>query len=142
MTLLKHMATPALTRGTIDWNKIATDQTTARRYNEILLTSTKSTSEIPYRDFNNLILAAGTETALLVTSTCDDWFQFLVNDLAPMIAERNGIIHTLRSACNLPPSIIITLCDSLQRLSKHVKDKVIIAKAKWAFASSRKLRQW
>ena len=64
--------------------------------------------------------------------TCEDWFQFSLDNLTPTIAERNEILHALRSAQHLPPSIITTLCDSLQRLSKHVKDKVLIVKAKWA----------
>ena len=132
MTSLKHTASPELTRGKIDWNKIATDHTTARSYNAFLLTYIEPTAKIPYSDFNNLILAAGNDTALLVTSICDDWFQFSVNDLAPLIAERNSFIHTLRSARDLPPSIVNTLRDSLHRLSKNVKDRVILAKAKWA----------
>jgi hypothetical protein len=69
---------------------------------------------------------------LLVKSTCDDWFQFSLDDLAPAIAEQNSIIHALCSARHLPPSIVTTLRGSLQRLLKHFKDKVIIAKAKWA----------
>jgi hypothetical protein len=131
MTSLKHKTIPTLTRGTIDWRRIAADKATSRHYNEILLASTESMTEMAYDVFKELIIAAGTKAALLVKSTCDDWFQFSLDDLAPTIKERNKIILALRSTQHLPPSIVTTLCESLQRLSKHVKDKVIIAK--WIF---------
>ena len=120
MTSLKHKTSPTLTRGTIDWRKIATDTAMSRQYNANLLASTVAMPDLAYEEFNELVLAAGAETALLVKSTCDDWFQFSLDDLAPAIAERNTIIHTLRSTRHLPPSIITTLRDSLHRLSKHV----------------------
>jgi hypothetical protein len=88
MTSLKHKATTTLTRGTIDWRKISSDQATNEHYNNILLeTTAQQTSAISYKDFNELIIAAGTKAALLVKSTCNGWFQFSVRDLTPPIAE-------------------------------------------------------
>jgi hypothetical protein len=131
MMSLKHKISTTLTRGTIDWCKIASNTATNKHYNNILLASTE-TIAMSYEDFNKSIIAAGTEAALRVISTCDNWFQFSVSDLAPIIAERNEVLDALRSTKSLPPSIVATMRDSLQCLSKHVKDKVLIAKAKWA----------
>jgi hypothetical protein len=61
---------------------------------------------MPYEDFNDIIKKVGEETALLVGSQCDDWFQFNIADLTPTIEERNQLLHELRSAADLPPSIL------------------------------------
>ncbi len=131
MTSLKHKTSTTLTHGTIGWRKIASNTATNEHYNNILLASTE-TIAMSYEDFNKSIIAASTEAALLVKPTCDNWFQFPVSDLAPIIAERNEVLDALHSAKSLLPSIVATMRDSLQRLLKHVKDKVLIAKAKWA----------
>jgi hypothetical protein len=131
MTTLKHKMSTTLTHGTIDWRKIASNTAINEHYNNILLASTEMIA-MSYEDFNKSIIAAGTEAALLVKSTCKNWFQFSVSNLAPIIAERNEVLDALGSAKSLPPSIIATMHDSLQCLLKHVKDKVLIAKAKWA----------
>jgi hypothetical protein len=87
---------------------------------------------MPYEDFNDIIKKAGEETALLVGSLCDDWFQFNIADLTPPIEEHNQLLHELRSATDLPPSILDSMRTQLQCLNKNVKDKVLIAKARWA----------
>jgi hypothetical protein len=73
MTSLKHKTSTTLTRGTIDWRKIASNTATNKHYNNILLASTE-TIAMSYEDFNESIIAAGTEAALSVKSTCDNWF--------------------------------------------------------------------
>ena len=83
MTSLKQKMTTALTCGTINWRKIATDQATSEHYTKILLATTEPVNAMPYEDFNALIIAAGTEAALLVNSTCDDWFQFSLLEAVP-----------------------------------------------------------
>jgi hypothetical protein len=87
---------------------------------------------MPCEDFNEAIKKAGEETALLVGSRCDSWFQFNIADLAPPIEERNQFLHALRSSADLPPSILDSMRTQLQCLNKNVKDKVLIAKARWA----------
>ncbi len=86
MMLLKHRASTALTQGTTDWQKIATHNPTRTQYNNILLAATDSVA-MSYKDFNNAIITAGADTALLFQSTHTNWFQFLLDNLAPIIAE-------------------------------------------------------
>jgi hypothetical protein len=112
MTLLKHRASAALTRGTTDWQKIATHNPTRTQYNNILLAATNSIA-MSYKDFNNAIITTGANTALIVQSTHDDWFQYLLDNLAPIIAIQNEVLDALCSAKTLPPSIVKTMRDSL-----------------------------
>jgi hypothetical protein len=67
-----------------------------------------------------------------VKSQQADWFQFSHETLVPPINKQNEILHTLRLSTDLPPSIIDSMGYSLQRLSKLVKDQVLLAKARWA----------
>ena len=131
LTSLKRTASTALHRGTTDWRKIATDQPTQQRYNELLETNV-DLPDMSYEDFNDAIHKAGAETALIVNSRCEDWFQFNLADLVPPIEERDHLLHTLRSSTDLPPSIVDSMRVQLHCLNKHVKDKVLIAKARWA----------
>jgi hypothetical protein len=85
-----------------------------------------------YEEFNDAIKKAGEETALLVKSRCDNWFQFSTDELVPFIDERNQLLHALRSSANLPPSIADSMRVHIQCLNKNVKDKVLLAKACWA----------
>jgi len=87
---------------------------------------------MPYTQFNDTIMKAGEEAATLLKSQQADWFQFSRDALVPHINERNEILHTLRSSADLPLSIIDSMQTSLRRLSKLAKDKVLLAKAKWA----------
>ena len=69
---------------------------------------------MPYELFNDAIKQAGKETATLVKSQNDDWFQFSRDDLVPCIEEQNEILHALCSSADLPPSIADTMRTSLQ----------------------------
>jgi hypothetical protein len=89
LTSLKRTYSTACFRGTTDWRKIVTDPTTRRRYNDLLAEATNDSPDMPYEDFNDIIKKAGEETALLVGSRCDDWFQFNIAELTPTIEERN-----------------------------------------------------
>ena len=84
-----------------------------------------------YESFNEAIKQAGEETATIINSQGNDRFQFSRDDLATHIKECNDLIHALCSSTDLPPSIVESMCTSLQQLSKQVKDKVLTAKAKW-----------
>jgi len=85
-----------------------------------------------YEDFNEEIKKAGANTALLVKSKCKDWFLFNQDYIAPPIDEHNQLLHALRSAAALLPSIAGAMRDAFARLNKTIKDKVLIAKAQWA----------
>ena len=132
LTSLKRTGSTALFRGKTDWRKIVTDPTTRQRYNDLLTEATTDSPDICYEDFNDIIKKAGEETAHLVGSQCDDWFQFSAADLTPPIEERNQLLHEIRTATDLPPSILDSMRTQLQYLNKNVKDKVLIAKARWA----------
>ena len=132
LTSLKRTDSSTLHCGKTDWRKIATDQPTRQRYNDLLSEAIVNLNAMPYEDFNDAILKAGKETALIAGSRCEDWFQFNLVDLVPAIEGRNQLLHALRSSSDLPPSIIETMRTQLQNLNKTVKDKVLIAKARWA----------
>ncbi len=46
--------------------------------------------------------------------------------------EQDQLLHALRSPADLPPSIVDYMRTQLKCLNKHVKDKVLITKARWA----------
>ncbi len=131
LTLLKRADSTALTQGTTDWRKIVTDKPTKQRYNNLLANATDS-ANVSYEEFNDTFKNADEETALLVKSRCDDWFQFNADKLVPFIEECNQLLHALRFSANLPPSIADYMRVQLQCLNKNVKDKVLLAKACWA----------
>ena len=68
LTSLKRTNSTAFFHGTTDWQKIVTDPTTRRRYNDLLAEATADSPDMPYEDFNDIIKKAGEETALLVGS--------------------------------------------------------------------------
>jgi len=114
LTSLKRTNSHALVCGSTDWRKIATDHNTRQRYNALLLAATEDEDDMPYELFNDAIKQAGKETATLVKSQNDDWFQFSRDDLVPCIEEQNEILHALCSSADLPPSIADTMRTSLQ----------------------------
>jgi hypothetical protein len=112
---------------------MATDPSTTQRYNDALANLLNDNSpDMPIEVFNNVIKKAGEDTALLVGSPCDNWFHFNADELTPSIEEHDQVLHALRSAANLPLSIADSLRTQLQCLNKNVKDRVLIAKARWA----------
>ncbi len=136
LTSLKKVNSTALNHGTTDWWKIATDPSTTQCYNDALANllndTTANSPDMPIEVFNEVIKKAGEDTALLVESPCDNWFHFNADELAPSIEERDQVLHALRFSANLPPSIADSLHVQLRCLNKNVKDKVLIAKARWA----------
>jgi hypothetical protein len=53
----------AFTRGTTDWQKIATNEPTKQCYNDLLTNATDSI-DMPYEEFNEAIKKAGEETKM------------------------------------------------------------------------------
>jgi len=99
------------------------------RYNDLLLAATDDES-MPYEDFNEAIKKAEEETPCLISPrgvTCSS-----SNKTNHPIDERNQLIHALRSSVDLSSSIVNAMHDALSCLNKHAKDKVLIAKARWA----------
>ena len=113
LTSIKKVNSTALNRGTTDWRKIATDPSTTQRYNDALATllndATVNSPDMPIEVFNDVIKKAGEDTALLVGLPCDKWFHFNADELTPAIEERDQVLHALRSAVDLPPSIADSL---------------------------------
>ncbi len=124
LTLLKHKSSTALDQITTNWCKIVEDKATNTHYNDILLAA-----NMPYKDFHDEIKKAGKDTALLVKSKGYDWFIFNQDYIAPLINERNQLIHALCSSATLPTSITNAMRDALACLNKIIKDKVLNAKA-------------
>ncbi len=94
VTSIKFKATTSLNTGTIDWQKIMTNDAYKQFYNANALSM--MTNEMDYDDFNAAILEAGRVTAMTVTERCKGWYMFSRNDLMPVIEEKNQIVHTLQ----------------------------------------------
>ncbi len=71
----------------------------------------------------------GAETVLIVQSKGDNWFFFNQDHLAPL-NKRNQLIHALHNSADLLSSMVNAMHDALSCLNKHVKDKILIAKAR------------
>jgi hypothetical protein len=130
ITSLKRKSSTTIDQATTNWRKIVDDKATNTCYNDILLAATNN-DYMPYEDFHDKIKKVGNDTALLVKSKGDDWFIFNRDYIAPLISKSNQLIHTLRSSATLPTSIANAMRDALARFNKTIKDKVLIAKARW-----------
>ncbi len=65
-------------------------------YNRTLYEIT--TDEISYDDFNKCILRASELTTVKVSNKNEGWFQFSRAEMAPLLKERNKLLHQVRSA--------------------------------------------
>ena len=117
----------AVSRGIIDWNKILADETTRAIYVQHLKDLT--TDNMPYEDFNAAVLQAGELTATIVRTRVEGWFQFSSDTLAPMIAERDQLLHQIRQESD--ETILLQLKQALTQKKRHIYDAVGIAKAKY-----------
>jgi hypothetical protein len=61
----------------------------------------------------------------------NDLIMFIRDELMPVIEEKNRQVHTLRHNDGLPESVRVSLRCHLARVSKHIKDLVLLAKSKW-----------
>ena len=64
----------AISRGTVNWEKILTGEYYLEVYNQNF--KSMVTDDMSYDDFNGCIIKAGELTALIVKKKCEGWFQF------------------------------------------------------------------
>jgi hypothetical protein len=83
-----------------------------------------------YEEFNEAIRQSGTKTVLSLKKRCKEWYMFRWNNLLPIIEEKNQLVHTLHQQDH-PMEVTKLLKCSLKRVSKQVKDMVLIAKLHW-----------
>jgi hypothetical protein len=119
----------AISKGTIDWPKILSDEHTWLVYNEHLLSLT--TPDMDYDSYQELILQAGALTATHHKRQCEGWFQMSRATLAPLLKECNQVFHATKRAHHLPPDIQATMRADLKRLNRHIAHAVSHAKATW-----------
>jgi hypothetical protein len=119
----------AMSRGTINWPKILTNEHTQMVYNEHLLSLT--TLGIEYNDYQEIILKAGMLTATHHKRQCKGWFQMSQAVLAPFLKEHNKVLHATNQCHHLPAAIQSTMRADLKHLNRHITHAVSYAKATW-----------
>jgi hypothetical protein len=118
-----------MSRGTIDWSKILSDDHTQMMYNEHLLQITNNNMD--YDSYQEAILQAGALTATHHKKQCTGWFQMSRATLAPLLTERNQVLHALKRTHHLSPDIHATMQSDLKQLNRHIAHAVSHAKATW-----------
>jgi hypothetical protein len=119
----------AVTKGTTDWSKILSESHSRMMYNEHLLQITDN--DMDNDTYQEAILQAGALTATHHKKQCTGWFQMSHGTLAPLLTERNQILHALKHTRQLSPAIHATMHSELKRLNRHVAHAVSHAKATW-----------
>jgi hypothetical protein len=76
-------------------------------YNEHLLQLT--TNDMDYDKYQEAILQAGALTATNHKRKCNGWFQMSRITLAPLITERNQVLHAIKRIHHLSPAIHKTM---------------------------------
>ena len=84
---------------------------------------------MPYEDFNAGILKAGELTATVIRKRVEGWFQFSSDELAPMLKERDQLLHRVRQESN--EEAIEQLKLELAQKKRCIHDAISIAKAKY-----------
>jgi hypothetical protein len=93
--------------GTIYWPKILSDKHTCMVYNKHLLSLT--TPDIDYDSYQEVILQVGALTATHHKCQCEGWLQMSRTTLAPLLKERNQVLHAIKHAHHLPAEIQATM---------------------------------
>jgi hypothetical protein len=119
----------AVSKGTINWPKILSNEHSWMVYNEHLLSLT--TPDMDYDSYQEIILQAGALTATHHKRQCDGWFQMNRTTLAPLLKECNQILHTTKCAHHLHSDIQATMRADLKHLNRHIVHAVLHAKATW-----------
>jgi hypothetical protein len=121
----------AISKGTIDWPKILSDEYTQMVYKEHLLSLT--TPDMDYDSYQELILQAGALTAThhKHKRQCEGWFQMSHTTLAPLLKEGNQVLHATKCAHHLPPDNQLTMQADLKHLNRHIVHAVSHTKATW-----------
>jgi hypothetical protein len=84
-----------------------------------------------YNSYQEVILQAGALTATHHKCQCKGWFQMSHTTLAPLLKERNQVLHATKHAHHLPAEIQATMQADLKRLNHHIAHAVLHAKAVW-----------
>ncbi len=98
-------------------------------YNEYLLQITNNNMD--YDSYQEAILQAGALTATHHKKQCTGWFQMSRATLAPLLTERNQVLHALKCTHHLSPDIHATMQSDLKQLNRHIVHAVSYAKATW-----------
>ncbi len=96
-------------------------------YNEHLTLLT--TPNMEYDDYQEIILQAGVLTATHHKRQSEGWFQMSRITLAPLLKERNEILHAINHELPIVTQDIMQA--ELKCLNRHVAHAVTHAKAKW-----------
>ncbi len=80
--------------GTINWPKILSDKHTCMVYNKHLLSLT--TLDMDCNSYQEVILQVGALTATHHKRQCKGWFQMSCTTLAPLLKERNQVLHATK----------------------------------------------
>jgi hypothetical protein len=116
-----------VSRGKIDWRKIASDDQLQIIYNGHLTSLT--TPDMDFTEFNASILQSGKLTATVLKEKCKGWFQFSQDMLNPLLTKQNQLLHTLCRSHNLASDDIVnTIRADLRCAQCHVNDAVSLAK--------------
>jgi hypothetical protein len=118
-----------VSRGTINWQKILSDENLQMVYSKHLQSMT--TPDMDYDDYNKIIIRAGELTATAHKRNCKGWFQASQSTLGPLLAYRNRLLHSICQTSHLPPSTQASMKADLTRLNHHIAHAISHAKAKW-----------
>jgi hypothetical protein len=128
LTSIKFKETQLLFGSAIDWRKILTNDECCKLYKNAALEATPV--DMDYEEFNNAIRQSGMNTAISLKERCKGWYEFSQTELMPIIEVKNQLVHTLRQKVD-PMEIDDLLQCSLKRVTKQVKDMVLLAKLRW-----------
>ena len=98
-------------------------------YNEHLLQITHKNMD--YGSYQEAILQVGALTATHHKKQYNGWFQMSRATLAPLLPERNQILHALKRTHHLSPAIHTIMQSDLKHLNCHIAHAVSHAKATW-----------
>ena len=95
MTSIKFKNTSQIWTGGTDWDKIFNEKeyTTefCKNFKEMIHNG------ITYDEFNECINAAGKQTATTREKKCEGWFWYSRETLRPIIAEKNCLLHSIKT---------------------------------------------
>jgi hypothetical protein len=88
-------------------------------------------NKMDYDSYQEEILQAGALTATHHKRQCRGWFQMSQATLAPLLAERNQVLHAIKCTHHLSSDAQATMQANLKRLNCHIAHAVSHAKATW-----------
>ena len=128
LTSIEFKETQSLYSGAIDWRKFLTKDGCHKLYNDVTLEAT--TIDMDYEEFNDAIHQSGMNAAISLKVRWEGWYEICQTELMPIIEEKNQLVHTLRQKVHSVEAADLLRC-SLKRVTKQVKDKVLLAKLHW-----------